>query len=268
MPQPLHHEPGKQSLAAGTYQPGYGDTASTAQTAIPLPSQQQRAQHSGSPAQSRTPRASESIPMTAAEAQRFYQQPPQQTFLHSPPGSSGGPPTAPTAREDVRSEGSYVGTSSENDTEYALDSQGNIRYDEQGRPLITYRRRGGNGNGNGGSHAPPAAPEPVSDDDDDEYDTDAIRREQELSARYGSNTGGGTGLPEAPTVPSTAAQAMATYQPTTSGSAATAGTGRPDYSGQDYGPWEAVQTRHHHPTRLSDVLEEEEERSSRRTGPE
>ena len=225
--------------------------------------------------------------MSAAEAQRFYQQPPQQTFLHSPPGSSSGLPTSqamPPAREDVRSEGSYVGTSSENDTEYALDSHGNIRYDEQGRPLITYRRRPGNGGnggggGAGGGSVVPDINEPSEDEDD--YDADAIRREAELSERYGGGSSGGGGgqvLPEAPTVPSTAAQAMATYQPTTSGSGGGGGGGggggsgagqvRPDYSGQDYGPWEAIQTRHHHPTRLSDVLEEEEERSSRRTGPE
>lgn len=39
----------------------------------------------------------------------------------------------------------------------------------------------------------------------------------------------------------------------------------PDYEGEGYGDWETLRTAHHHPTRLSDVLEEEEERSSRRT---
>lgn len=214
--------------------------------------------------------------MSAAEAQRFYQQPPQQTFLHSPPGSSGGPPTSQggqAPRED-RSEGSYVGTSSENDTEYALDSDGNIQYDEQGRPLIRYRRRG-NGNGNNGhghGGAVPEINEPSDEDDDDDYDTHAARmREAEHSARYGRQAPPDDDdgpPPEAPTVPSTSAQAMATYQPTSGGSSSGQGARQPDYSGQDYGPWEAIQTRHHHPTRLSDVLEEEEERSSRRTGPE
>ena len=61
----------------------------------------------------------------------------------------------------------------------------------------------------------------------------------------------------------------------------TAGS-RPDYSGQAYGgavggamdqgsgggsgggsDWEQLRTAHHHPTRLSDVLEEEEEGRSR-----
>ena len=32
-----------------------------------------------------------------------------------------------------------------------------------------------------------------------------------------------------------------------------------DYEGAGYGSdWEALQSRHHHPTRLSDVLEEDE----------
>ena len=37
------------------------------------------------------------------------------------------------------------------------------------------------------------------------------------------------------------------------------------YEGQGYGEWDNLRTAHHHPTRLSDVLEEEDERSSRRT---
>jgi hypothetical protein len=53
---------------------------------------------------------------------------------------------------------------------------------------------------------------------------------------------------------------MATFSPTASQQT------QPTYDGEDYGNYERLQTtRHHHPTRLSDVLEEEEERSSRRT---
>jgi hypothetical protein len=40
----------------------------------------------------------------------------------------------------------------------------------------------------------------------------------------------------------------------------------PDYEGQGFEGYQQYVPRHHHPTRLSDVLEEEEERSSRRTG--
>ncbi|KAF2861511.1 hypothetical protein K470DRAFT_276160 [Piedraia hortae CBS 480.64] len=55
-----------------------------------------------------------------------------------------------------------------------------------------------------------------------------------------------------PTLPATSAEAMATFTPSSG----------PD----DFADWDtAGATTHHHPTRLSDVLEEDEERSSRRT---
>lgn len=43
---------------------------------------------------------------------------------------------------------------------------------------------------------------------------------------------------------------------------------QPDYQGAEYAPpgWEGMQGRHHHPTRLSDVLEEEETRSRTSAG--
>ena len=235
--QPLHHEPGTQSLAAGTYQPhqiGATPTStSTAQTIIPMTGQR--------PGPSRAP-AGTDLPMTTEDAQRFYKHAPHETFLHSPQSSSQAiagvaepGQAAPVNREEIRSEASYVDTLSEGDTEYAIDSGGNIRHDDQGRPIV-FRRR------------------VQSNDTDDSYDTEAdIRREQEHAARYGSSL-----LPEAPAAPGTSAQAMANYTPTTSAG--------PDYEGSGYGQWDTLQTRHHHPTRLSDVLEEEEERSSRRTG--
>ncbi|KAI7207094.1 hypothetical protein KC343_g13046, partial [Hortaea werneckii] len=166
---------------------------------------------------------------------------------------------------------SYVDTISEGETEYAIDSAGNIRHDDQGRPIVFRRPQRGSG-GRGGRHH-------VTGDDDDDYDEDAIRHERELAARYGSSYGeaGGSGhgmggevLPEAPTVPSTSAQAMADYHPTSGEEA------QSPYEGQTYGSgggnsggWKhlrSASTAHHHPTRLSDVLEEDEERSSRRTG--
>ena len=251
---PLQNEPGKQSLAAGTYQPyqmgGTPTTTSTAQTVIPLAGQRPGPASAGSlgPSSRATP-GSASVPVTTQEAQRFYQHGPQETFLHSPQSSSqavsAGAATGqapPINREEVRSEVSYVDTISEGDTEYAIDSGGNIQRDDQGRPIV-FRRR------------------VQSNETDDSYDTEAdVRHEQELGAQYGS--GSGSILPEAPSDPAPSAQAMAHYTPTTSGAAQPS---RPDYEGAAYGGWEALQTRHHHPTRLSDVLEEEEERSSRRT---
>lgn len=246
---PLHQEPDPASLAAGTYKP-----TTSASTSQPQYSGQRPTAASSS---QRGPQTSQAMPSSAQEAQRFYQQAPGETFLHSPQSSSQGPLAAgatasmpPAHREDVRSEGSYVDTISEGDTEYAIDPSGNIQHDSQGRPIpYSGRRRASR----------------VRSEESDDYDEEAIRHEQELAARYGGGGQSAPHAPEAPTVPATSAQAMAGYTPATSGPASS-GSGGPDYEGQGYGGWDALQTtRHHHPTRLSDVLEEEEERSSRRT---
>ncbi|KAK4893389.1 hypothetical protein LTR27_008285 [Elasticomyces elasticus] len=254
----LHHEPGKPSLAAGTYQPY---PVEDARMAVPSAATSMRGQ--------------DPTMVSPENQERFYQHGPAETFLHSAPGSSTSAPIAsstqaapPARREDVLSEASYVGTLSEDDTEYAIDAGGNIRHDEQGRPIVFHRR--------------PRRQSEAESVEDAAYDEEAMSHERENAARYGrsqqqsvapppqpveayypSGSQSSQLLPEAPSVPSTSAQAMATYTPTTGGPP----TSGPDYEGSGYGGWDAVQTtRHHHPTRLSDVLEEEEERSSRRTG--
>jgi hypothetical protein len=141
---------------------------------------------------------------------------------------------APVAREDVRSEGSYIDTTSEGEQEYLIDSSGNYSLDEEGRPIPLHRAA-------------------RSSETEESYDPGSYDAQ---AARYGA-----TVLPEAPSVPATSAQAMASYAPTSSQEVR-----RPSYEGGAYEGWESLQPRHHHPTRLSDVLEEEEERSSRRTG--
>jgi hypothetical protein len=198
------------------------------------------------------------------EAERFYQHGGPGTSLHSSQESSKsqappalatttmGPPPVP--REEGRSQGtrsdiSYVDTVSEGGTEYALDASGNVRRDEHGRPIV-FRRR-----------------EPTrSSESEDDFDTaEAMRRDRELAERYGS----GTLLPEAPSAPVSSAAAMAGFTPT----AAALDANHPDYEGAGYEdyqqqvPYHMQRNQHHHPTRLSDVLEEDEERSSRRTGP-
>ncbi|KAL9048333.1 MAG: hypothetical protein Q9206_006091 [Seirophora lacunosa] len=113
--------------------------------------------------------------------------------------------------------------------EYEMNSNGELRRDDQGQ-AIPYR-------GDLGS------------DDSDEYDVqEQLERERMYGQRYGS---GMTGVEY--------------------GSGSTATSGAPlqvaDYSGSGYGTasgWDAV-PRHHHPTRLSDVLEEDER--TNRTSP-
>lgn len=227
-----HRETEQASLATGTYQP-YPTTPSGS------------AQSQAQPMSSRSGQVGPTMPATTQEAQRFYQHTPAETFLHSPQSSSAAVgQVQPPRREDIHSEASYV--ESEGDTEYAIDALGGIRHDEQGRPIVLRRPRGGDIPGG------------------EELDEQPLRDEHEIAARYGQGYPEQSQVPpEAPTVPATSAQAMATYTPTVGPGSQPS---RPDYEGSDYTGWEAVQTRHHHPTRLSDVLEEEEERSSRRTG--
>ncbi|CAK3789622.1 Hypothetical predicted protein [Lecanosticta acicola] len=245
---PLHHEGGAQSLATGTYQPFPEVPAASHSSAISaVPPESAGYPHGTSTAGGQQREAGQ--PSTA-EAQRFYQHGGQAASpLHSGSSSQGAAQgTAahphPVPREDMRSEArseaSYVDTLSEGDTEYAIDARGNIRHDDLGQPIV-FRRRG------------PAR----SSESEDDYDTEeAVRRERELASRYGSSL-----MPEAPSVPHTSAQAIASV------TAAAGGGEQPNYEGEGYDNYQQYVPRHHHPTRLSDVLEEDEDRSSRRTGP-
>ncbi|KAK4609054.1 hypothetical protein CLAFUW4_14646 [Fulvia fulva] len=256
-------QPPSQSLAQGSYHPqsyqqGHGQdrtptSAATMQTAIPAssspcqqvtPSQYPAA---SSPAQQRIPQPS----VSTSEAQRYYQQGSQPA--HTAPGASVPRTTAILPREEVRfvGEGSYGGSNPEIGTEYALDGRGEVQYDERGNPII-FRQRG--------------QPQPArSSASEEDFDTEeAVRRERDQAAQFHGGL-----IPEAPSVPSNSAAAMATYTPATAGGGGGGSSGgaesTPDYEGEGYDDYQQYVPRHHHPTRLSDVLEEEEERSSRRT---
>lgn len=140
-----------------------------------------------------------------------------------------------TTEPDERSYVQSVDTLSEED--YELNENGEVRRDGQGRP-IPYR---------GG----------IGSEDSDEYDVqDQQERERMYRQRYGTGISGveyGSG----PTTPPTAT-AGPPVRPVAAPSPGE--QNQPDYSGSDYGSglgWEAI-PRHHHPTRLSDVLEEDE----------
>ena len=129
--------------------------------------------------------------------------------------------------EDVRFHGAAAEETFSDEDAWSLNSEGHVRLDANGDPVVSRRRR-----------------QTIGSEDSDEYNVqEQLEREQMYGQRYGSNIPG------------------VEY-----GSGPTSGGGRaPEYSGSGYGPgWEAV-PRHHHPTRLSDVLEEEDERS--RTSP-
>lgn len=129
--------------------------------------------------------------------------------------------------EQAGSEGTY------SDTEYDIEPTGQFRRDSRGNK-IRYS-------------------DPASDDGSDELDASADRA-QELAhlQQYGHAP-----VTDAGYVPGTSAAAVSGSMgpPVTYGGRSDA----PDYSGQAFGsdPWVSF-PRHHHPTRLSDVLEEDE----------
>lgn len=108
--------------------------------------------------------------------------------------------------------------------DFELDSNGEFVRDAHGRPIIGQRRSGG----------------PGSEDSDEFNVLEQSEREQMYSRSYGS------GMPGVEYGHGPTTTAGTTSRPT------------PDYSGQGFGAgWEAM-ARHHHPTRLSDVQEEDE----------
>ncbi|PNS15996.1 hypothetical protein CAC42_4397 [Sphaceloma murrayae] len=271
--------------------------------------------------------------------ERFYQQPPRSALLHEKPqavvqrpqasisqniaedeGRLASPDAASRAARELRSEPSYVSSVlSTEGTEYEIDERGQLRRDEDGRPLVYRHGRGESGEGTVGRRIPTAdegraAGQATSglaavregrrsavegSEASDDYDVQAdVEREQAYRERYGRAYEGdrdryvGVEAPSPPsalgarTAYSTTAATTApapsasgyTYgaggevyedvpatgsQPVASG----AGRGRaqntmapppPPSASQGQGGWETLQTRHHHPTRLSDVIEEEE----------
>jgi hypothetical protein len=122
-------------------------------------------------------------------------------------------------------EQSYVTShGSEGEEEYAIDESGQVMLDESGR-RIPFR----------------SVRSPVSDEYDVQEDR---RRELEHLQRYGTGatSSGGYATSSSAGPPHNAGQSTA---------------GQPDYSGDGYGD-EWIGMRHHHPTRLSDVPEEDE----------
>nr|POE48360.1 hypothetical protein CFP56_74971 [Quercus suber] len=269
------NEPGKPTVSTGTHKPYRSATGSAGgAAALQLQLQQQREQQqppsgsrgtsrsqpgsSGSLGASRLPSTDHRAISPGQESPQFYQQDSGNTNIHAPSSSLQRPQPGPTqarsrSRHDNRTEVSYVDSHGE-DLEYAAESAATPRRtDDYGQPTVSQRTL-------------------RSTSESDEFDP--ADREPELDPRTQAyHASPSQLLPEAPSVPATAAQAMASFTPTTMATtAAGAGpelsaTSGPDYEGSStgYGDWDALMTRHHHPTRLSDVLEEEEERSSRRT---
>jgi hypothetical protein len=225
----------------------------------PTTSQPQQQTSNGSGAASQAARAAYSAPQATAGSSA-----PGGTYLRYGPGGTTAQPgtssfyqhegsslqpegeQAPVTEPDDRS---FVPSNEDtfSEEEFDYDGNGNVRMDAQGRPLFYARGIGSE----------------VSSDENDVQE--ALDRERMYGERYGSGISGveyGSGST------SSASTAIPRLQPGArnapqiqSGPAHQEGQAAPvDYSGSTYGGgpgWEAV-PRHHHPTRLSDVLEEDE----------
>ncbi|KAF1344885.1 hypothetical protein BDV97DRAFT_373239 [Delphinella strobiligena] len=215
-----------------------------------------------------------------APPELFYHHPGTQTYLHSPHSSISSPqqsqPVQPSAppppvpgQQGLREQPSY----GSDETEYEFDDHGHLRVDAQNRPIIRHSsdRRGEAGAaetalpptvtiGRGPTRgAQPAAAEPVgilSEGSESLSGADPadIARERMLATQYGGRPPSPPSPPSMPlqagSVPPTSAEAMASATAERGGYAEPA-----DYEGSGYENWSS---RHHHPTRLSDVLEEDE----------
>ena len=210
------------------YQQSSNTSAATVQAAQTAPSsgaQQSNAQTRATPASSAQSggtylnyRPEGSAPVTTQTGSSSFYQH-EGTSLHGPEFTSSHHQPG-VSEGDERSYVPSVGdTLSEED--YDLDENGEIQRDAHGHPILGRRGPGS--------------------EDSDEYDVqEQLDRERMYGRSYGSGIAGveyGSGPPAVPGRQESSA---------------------PDYSGGGFGAgWEAL-PRHHHPTRLSDVLEEDE----------
>ena len=246
--QPLHHEPDISSLPVGT-SPARPQTSSSSAAAAQA-ARAATSHYSSSP--TRPPEAP-TAPANVGGTYLSYgptestTEPPNSNSFYQHHGIAlhGDDQSRPrTTEPDDRS---YVPSVEDtlSEEEYAYDENGEVRRDAHGNPII-YRRG-------------------LGSEDSDEYNVqEQLERERMYGQRYGSGVSG-VEYGRGPT-----ATAGGAPRPGGEGYGASsnggvqrgygAQAGEPDYSGSGYGSgpgWEAV-PRHHHPTRLSDVLEEDE----------
>lgn len=167
-------------------------------------------------------------PQGESPSARFYSQP--NTFLQGP--SSSAAPLSAMTQTSGPTEPIFAGSDSDDEPGYEVDENGEVRFDSDGNP-ISYR--GPTKSSTGGTGARPFSEGP---------ETGNLRAPQYAQS---------ASTEQAPEV--------------TQGQSGTIEYEPADYEGEGYGAgdpnWEGISStqRHHHPTRLSDVLEEEDERS-------
>lgn len=237
--QPSYQEPFTSSRAAPTSPPPL--QTSNGSAAVPTPSTAQI------PSTLSDPQAPISAAVTAAETYLRYG-PDRAIGQAPPPPSSFYQHRAPTLHDDDgrpgirdQDERSYVqSVDTMSEESWELDDQGQVRHDAQGRPIPM---RGG----------------PVSEDSDELDVRDQQERERMYRQTYGSGIAG-VEYGHGPTGSSTGASSGRSGDVYVTAGTPSAPTGAVDYTGSMYGSglgWETV-PRNHHPTRLSDVIEEDE----------
>ncbi|KAF2000756.1 hypothetical protein P154DRAFT_598363 [Amniculicola lignicola CBS 123094] len=217
----LRHEPDVSSLGQGTYIPAGAPVAPSASSSVARPT--------GAPPASSQPEAPAPLQVhrtTAGQQPSATETTSRPEAFYQQPAAYLHQDTATSIPEDERSYVTSQGEdiTSEGEEEWAIDDYGNYILDESGRrvPYRALRQR-----------------------DSDEYDVEEDRRrELEHLQHYGTAAGGTSSY-------TTTTNGGPAYQPTHPTTSA------PDYSGSGYGD-EWTNMRHHHPTRLSDVLEEDE----------
>lgn len=218
-----HREPEAKPVAQGTYIP----TGAGPSLYQPSYSQADQAQVPAPlhPHQGPSTTQPFSKEPRSSQPEAFYQQP--EAYLHrdTEPGATlpEDEQSAITSHPDAEDE------TSDGEEEYVLDDNGNYILDASGH-RIPFRA--------------------LRTQDSDEYDVqEDRRREIEHLQRYGSAATD----PSRYATTSSAGSGSGGY----AGGFQTSGSTPPDYSGAGYGS-EWVGMRHHHPTRLSDVMEEDE----------
>ncbi|KAJ4286044.1 hypothetical protein N0V90_013391 [Kalmusia sp. IMI 367209] len=220
---PLRHEPETTPLAQGSYIPSGAGASSSHPAGLSQAAEQTQVPaplhpHQASGSHQTTSGAQQHPSEPTTSRPEAFYQQPE-AYLHRD--------TTGTIPEDERSAiTSHGEETSEGEEEYAIDEYGNYILDASGHrvPFRALRQQ-----------------------DSDEYDVqEDRRREIEHLQRYGS----------AATDPSryaTTSSAGSSYHGGLQTSSA------PDYSGSGYGSeWVGIRSHHHHPTRLSDVMEEDE----------
>ena len=252
--QPLHREPDLQALPPIATQPRQ-QPPSTSATPAAQPTR-------AAPLQEPNSLPTESAPTSSLRGGTYLRygpaapttEPPNPSSFYQHQGSALHDETQPrTTEPDARSFVPSVDDTISEEEEYELDENGELLRDPQGRPMISRRAV-------------------LGSEDSDEYDVrEQMERERMYSQRYGSGVSGveyGSGDTITASGRRGERPAGGIYGGGGSGVAPSGeqgdyggqGGAQADYSGSGYGSglgWEAV-PRHHHPTRLSDVLEEDE----------